>query len=804
MTKTMIKNYFKIAWRNLIKNKFSSAINIGGLAVGIAVAILIGLWIWDELSFDTAFRNRDRIAKVMDNSWINNETQTWGSSALPLAPGLRNNYGSYFKHVIITSWTGDHLITYNDKTTTQKGNYMEPAIADMLSIKMLKGTAKSLNDPASILLSQTMAKAVFGNADPINKTIIIDKKLNAKVTGVYEDLPVNSSFGDLTFIAPWQMLAKSEHYATRFNNPWGASWFQTFVQVADNADMNRVSAKIKNLKLDALTTTHNADARYKSALFLHPMNRWYLYGEFKNGINTGGRIQYIWLFGIIGVFVLLLACINFMNLSTARSEKRAREVGIRKAIGSVRSQLIAQFYSESLLIAILAFFLSLILVQLSLPEFNWISNKKMSILWGSPAFWSLGFSFSLFTGLIAGSYPALYLSSFSPVKVLKGTFRVGRFAAIPRKVLVVIQFAVSVVLIIGTIVVFQQIQYAKNRPVGYSRNNLINVTLQTDDINKQYQSLKNDLLASGAVTDVAESESPITSLYISNGGFNWSGKDPSVQEQFVSMAVTSDFGKTVGWKIKEGRDFNAAYVSDSSGFIINEAAVKFMGLKHPIGETIEWIGNGKFKIVGVVKNMVNQSPYDPISQAFFYLSRRWNHLSNIDIKINPLLSAHDAISKIRIIFKKYDPSTALNYQFVDEDYAKKFDNEERIGKLASCFAGLAIFISCLGLFGMASFMAEQRTKEIGVRKVLGATVFNLWQLLSKDFVVLIIISLLIATPVSYYFMHKWLLGYQYRTEITWWVFAIAAIGAMILTLFTVSYQSIKAALANPVKSLKTE
>ncbi|MCS3737142.1 ABC transporter permease [Mucilaginibacter dorajii] len=799
----MIKNYLKIAWRNLIKNKASALINIGGLAVGMAVAMLIGLWIWDEVSFDSGYPNKARIAKVMDNSWVNNETQTYGSSALPLAPALRNNYGNYFKHVVITSWTNDHILTYGETMVTKKGNFMEPAITDMLSVKMLKGSAASLNDPTSLLISQSTAKAVFGNADPLNKVIKIDKKLDAKVTGVYQDLPQNSSFGDLTFIAPFQMLAISEHYAARFNNPWGAGWFQTYVQLADNANMNNVSAKIKNLKLNALIGLHNDDARYKSALFLQPMSSWYLYGDFKNGINIGGRVQYVWLFGIIGVFVLLLACINFMNLSTARSEKRAKEVGIRKAIGSVRSQLIGQFYSESLLIAVLAFFVSILLVVLFLPEFNQLADKKITVLWGSPLFWALGIAFSLFTGLVAGSYPALYLSSFTPVKVLKGTFRVGRWAAIPRKVLVVVQFTVSVVLIIGTIVVFQQIQFAKNRPVGYSRNNLINVDLQTDEINKQYQPLKNDLLASGVVTNVAESENAITHLYISNGGFNWSGKDPAIQEQFTSMAITSDFGKTVGWKIAAGRDFNEAFLSDSSGFVVNEAAVKFMGLKHPIGEIVDWVGNAKFKIIGVVKDMVNQSAYDAPQPTLFYLPR-WQHLSNVNIKINPRVSAHDAIARIRTIFKKYDPSTTFNYQFIDEAYAKKFNNEERIGKLASCFAGLAIFISCLGLFGMATFMAEQRVKEIGVRKVLGATVLNLWQLLSKDFVVLVVISLLIATPVAYYFMHTWLQNYEYRTHIAWWVYAITAIAAIAITLATVSYQSIRAALANPVKSLRSE
>ncbi len=798
----MIRNYLKIAWRNLIKNKASSLINIGGLAVGMAVAILIGLWIWDELSFDTGFANRERIAVVMDNHVDNNEIQTWNSSALPLATGLRSNYGSSFKHVVRASWTGDHILTYRDKKVVKKGNYMEPGVTDMLSIKMTEGSA-SLNDPASIILSQSTAKAIFGNADPINKLIVIDKKINAKVTGVYQNLPENSSFGELTFIAPWEMLAISEHYATRFNNPWGASWFQTFVQIADNTTMAQVSAQIKYFKLNTLKAAHNGDASRGSLLFLHPMDRWYLYGDFKNGVSAGGRIQYVWLFGIIGIFVLLLACINFMNLSTARSEKRAKEVGIRKAIGSVRGQLIAQFYSESLLIAFIAFFVSLALVLLCLPEFNQLADKKIAILWSSPIFWALGISFSLFTGLIAGSYPALYLSSFQPIKVLKGSFRVGRLAAIPRKVLVVIQFAVSVVLIIGTIVVFQQIQFAKNRPVGFSRDNLLNVNLQTNELNKQYLALKNDLLSSGAVTNVAESESMITQVFISNGGLTWPGKNPAVQDQFNSMSVTSDFGKTTGWQIAEGRDFDPAYISDSAAFIVNEAAVKFMGLKNPVGKTMMWSENS-FKIIGVVKDMVNQSAYEAAKPSFFYLPRHWSNISNINLKINPAMGAHDAVAKINALFKKYDPSASYTIQFVDEDYAKKFENEERIGKLASCFAGLAIFISCLGLFGMASFMAEQRTKEIGVRKVLGATVFNLWQLLSKDFVQLVIISLLIATPVSWYFMHSWLQSYEYRTGITWWIFAVAAIGALVITLLTVSYQSIKAALANPVRSLRSE
>ncbi|MGZ3999058.1 MAG: ABC transporter permease [Mucilaginibacter sp.] len=801
----MIKNYLKIAWRNLIRNKFSSLINIGGLAVGMTVAVLIGLWLFSELSYDRSFPNHDRIAQVMQNQWINNETDTWNSQAYPLGLMLRDKYGSDFKHVIMSSWTDNHILSYGDKNLKESGNFMEPGITDMLSLTMLEGGRNGLNDPTSILLSRSTARAIFGDTDPMGRILKIDhnNNLTVKVTGVYEDLPKNSSFGDLTFISPWQLLVKDQHYDTRFSNPWGASWFQTLVQIADNADMNKVSDKIKDLKMKDLVRTNNSDARFKPVLFLHPMNNWHLYSDFKNGVNTGGRIQYVWLFGIIGVFVLLLACINFMNLSTARSERRAKEVGIRKSIGSMRSQLIAQFYSESMLIAALSFLLSVLLTQICLPFFNDLADKHIQMPWSSPIFWLAGIAFALFTGLIAGSYPALYLSSFNPVKVLKGTFRVGRLAAVPRKILVVLQFSVSIVLIIGTIVIFNQIQYAKDRPVGYSRDGLVTVPIQNDVIGKQAEVVRNELLASGVVASLSRSGAKISDWYPSNGGFKWEGKDPGLQENFKALTITPEFGKTVGWQIKEGRDFDPSRLSDSSAFVINEAMVKYLGFKHPIGKTITWLGNGDYKIIGVVKDMVNQSAYEPIVQTFYFMNARWP-LNNFDIRINPNVSTHDALLKIGAIFKKYDPTTPFEYSFVNEDYAKKFDNEERVGKLASAFATLAIFISCLGLFGMASFSAEQRVKEIGVRKVLGATVFNLWRLLSKDFILLVGIALVIAIPIAYYFMNQWLLNYQYHKNISLWVFAVTAMGAIVVTLATVSYQSIKAAVANPVKSLRSE
>lgn len=562
--------------------------------------------------------------------------------------------------------------------------------------------------------------------------------------------------------------------------------------------MDKVSLKIRDVKLRKV----NAElAKKKPSLFLHPMSKWHLYGEFKNGINTGGRIQYVYLFGIIGVFVLLLACINFMNLSTARSEKRAKEVGIRKAIGSLRSQLIYQFMSESLLCVGIAFALSILLVQLSLPFFNEVADKQMSILWSSPLFWLLGISFSILTGLIAGSYPAFYLSSFQPVKVLKGAFRMGRMASMPRKVLVVIQFTVSVTLIIGTIVVFRQIEFAKNRPIGYSNNGLVATGSLTDEIHKHFDVIRNELISNGAIVSMAESAGMPTYYGSTSSGFDWPGKDPNMSVDFPTNLVSYDYGKTIGWAVKEGREFSKEHATDSTGIVINETAAKFMNLKKPVGATIKWDGK-PLHVLGVVKDMVIQSPYGQIKPSVYLLSS--TEYNVVLFKINPKASASNAVQKIEAVFKQYNPAQPFKAIFLDEEYNYKFGNEQRIGKLASFFAGLAIFISCLGLFGMASFMAEQRIKEVGIRKVLGASVFNLWQLLSLDFAALVVIALVIAGPLAYYLMHNWLQSFEYRSGITWWIFLVTGLGSLGITMLTVSFQSVKAALANPVKSLKSE
>jgi len=518
-------------------------------------------------------------------------------------------------------------------------------------------------------------------------------------------------------------------------------------------------------------------------------------------VNVGGRIQFVWLFGAIGIFVLLLACINFMNLSTARSEKRAKEVGIRKAIGSVRTQLVNQFLSESMLVVFVAFLIALSLVTIALPWFNNLASKKMTMLWTNPMFWIISLVFVAVTGLLSGSYPALYLSSFEPVKVLKGTFRVGRFASIPRKVLVVVQFTVSVTLIIGTIIVYRQIQYAKDRPIGFDRNSLIYVNMTTPDLYGKYDVIRNDLLNTGMVDNMAESSSPVTGIWSSNIGFSWEGMDPNAQPLFGTIACTHDFGKTVGFQLKEGRDFSRDFKTDTSAMILNESAANMVASKGVVGKFITW-NDRKYHVVGIIKDMVMQSPYEPIMPSVFIMDYGWANV--ISVKLKTSASASEALNKVEAVFKKHNPGSPFDYKFVDQEFGQKFATEERVGRLASFFAVLAIFISCLGLFGLASFVAEQRTKEIGIRKVLGASVTNLWTLLSRDFVFLVIISCLIAIPIAYYFLNDWLQKYEYRTGISWWVFAVSGGGALAITLLTVSFQAIKAALMNPIKSLKSE
>ncbi|MPR34773.1 ABC transporter permease [Salmonirosea aquatica] len=800
----MLRNYLKIAYRNLAKNKGYSFINITGLAVGMAVAIMIGLWMNDELSYDQYHKNYSRIAQVYQSQTFNGKIGTGQAIPRPLEMALRNDYADNFKHIVMSSWNFRKILTYGETKLAKQGNFMQAGAPEMLGLEMLSGQKDGLKDINSILLASSTAEALFGKEDPMGKIVKMDNQYNLKVTGVYADIPPNNTLTTTSFIVPWEHQTTNTEWIKNAADQWGNNSFQMFVQIADNTTMEKVSAQIRDVKMkidDKDITQH------KPVIFLLPMQDWHLKSRFEDGIQTGGRIENVWLFGIIGAFVLLLACINFMNLSTARSEKRAKEVGIRKSVGSVRTQLISQFLSESFMVVGLAFFLAMLLVLITLPSFNTLADKKIEFPWTNGYFWGAILLFVFFTGLLSGSYPALYLSSFQPVKVLKGTFRVGRFAALPRKVLVVVQFTVSVALIIGTIIVFQQIQYSKNRPIGYDRKGLIQIPLSSGSFDGKYDFIRQEFLKSGAVVEMSSSSSPTTAVFSNRSGFLWEGKPEGFQEDLAWTEVSPEYVKSLGLKIIAGRDFSREFATDSNAVILNKTAVKYMGLKEPIGAIIrdddEEDPAPPRTVIGVIDDMIMQSPYEPVKQSM-YVFDKYGNASYYNLRLNPNQSASESVATIEQIYKKNFPDLPFEYKFVDEEYAAKFSSEERVGKLAGVFTGLAILISCLGLFGLASFMAEQRTKEIGVRKVLGASVTSLWRLLSKDFVTLVIIALLIASPLAWYFMDGWLQKYTYRTDLAWWIFALAGVGALAITLLTVSFQAIKAALMNPVKSLRSE
>ncbi len=799
----MFKNYLKIAWRNLIKNKAYSVINIGGLALGMAVTLIIGLWVQDELSHNNHFKNKHKIAQVWQSQTFNGNVGTGQALPRPLEKALREDYGDNFKYLVMSSWTNDHYLKYGEKSLSRPGNYMQREAPHMLELQMVKGEKDGLREINSIMLSESAADALFGTDEPIGKAIKVSNAYDLMVTGVYKDFPYNSSFNDTDFLIPWEKYLATREWVREAEDSWGNNSFQMFVQLADNATMERVTATIRDVKKNLNEDT----AEFNPQIFLLPMKDWYLRSNFEQGKQSDGRIKYVWLFGIIGAFVLLLACINFMNLSTARSEKRSKEVGIRKSIGSQKGQLIYQFLSESFLVVFFAFIVALVIVLLSLNGFNELARKEIIFPWNRIDFWLISLVFILFTALLAGSYPALYLSSFKPVDVLKGTFKAGKYAGLPRKILVVLQFTVSVAFIIGTVIVMQQINHAKNRPVGYENEGIIQVPTFSQDFTGKYDLMRSEFLNSNAVVSMSSSSSPTTQIWSNRGGFTWEGKPEGFQEDLAWTEVSPEYAKSLNLKIVEGRDFSRKFASDSLGVLINETAKKYLGMPDPVGKFLkdddEEDPNPPLKIIGVVQDMITQSPYEPVKQGV-YVYDRFNNSSYYNLRLNPKKSSSENIAVIERVFKEHFPDIPFEYDFIDEEYGEKFASEERIGSLSGIFTALAILISCLGLFGLTSFVAEQRTKEIGVRKVLGATVFNVWNMLSKDFLKLVTISCFIAIPIAYFVMNGWLQDYPYRVILEWWIFVLAVIGAMGVTVLTVSFQAIKAAKANPVKSLRTE
>ncbi len=788
----MLKNYLKIAFRNLLKNKGFSFINILGLSVGMASAILILLWIQNEVGYDKFHEKSDRIYEAWNRDTFSNKLQCWNTTPKVLARTLERDMPEV-EQVTRVDWRRSYLFSIGEKRLTVKGNLVDSNFFNTFTFPLIKGDPNTvLKDMYSIVLTESLAKSFFGNEEPMGKIVRIDNRDNLTVTGIMKDLPNNTRF-NFEYVIPWAFLRKTGGD----DQSWGNNSTRNYVLLKKNASIASANNNIRYIR-----KKYNRNWDDKGEMFLYPISRWRLYSKFTNGKEDGGLIDFVKMFAIIAAFILLIACFNFMNLSTARSEKRSKEVGIRKVVGASKGSLVRQFLGESILIAFIAGVFALLIVQLTLPAFGTLTDKKLYLDYGNIYFWFVFIGFILLTGIIAGSYPAFYLSAFKPVTVLKGMFSKSRSIISPRKILVVLQFTFAIILIICTAIVKEQIDHARNRETGYDKNNLI-YHFVNGDLEKNYPLVRNELLASGAATSVVKTSAPITEGWSDSWGFQWEGKAPDDKTDFDRFAADDKLSAAFGLQFVKGRDFDLKqYPTDSTGIILNESAVKTMNFKDPIGKIVK-DDNINWHVVGVIKDFILQSPFYP-TKPMCIEGAKAGFFNVMHIKLNNKNTTADNLKRAEIIFKKYNPQYPFDYKFIDEDYAAKFKSEERTGTLAALFAGLTIFISCLGLFGLAAYMAESRVKEIGIRKVLGASVTGIAALLSKDFIGLVMISFLFASPVAWWFMHKWLENYPYHISINWWVFAMAATLSILIALLTVSYHAIRAATANPVKSLRTE
>ena len=791
----MIQNYLKIAWRNILRAKGYSIINIAGLAVGMAAATLIMLWIRNEMTFDRFYPKTDRIYQVYNQDKVAGEPFVWGSTAPPLAPVLKADYPGIEEAVRYRP--NERLLSVNDKHLNINGTFADPGFISLFDFPLLSGNSRTaLTDINGIVISRSLAEKLFGKTDVVGKSIQIEQKDNFVITGVLENIPDNSSFANIEFILPWKFLEQEGGT----NNEWNNNNFYTYVLLDRNADFASIGRSIE--KVTAVHLKGILDDTSNRRIFLNSANNWHLYSKEEKGQLVDGRIVQVRLFGVIAAFILLIACVNFVNLSTARSEKRAKEVGVRKVAGAEKSALIFQFISESVMLTFISGLVAFAMVWLSVPNFNLLIDSKLSLDMTSYSFWLSAVGFMLFTGLLAGSYPAFFLARFQPVSVMKGTYKSANAIFSPRKVLVVLQFTFAIILIVSTLVIKQQIAYAQNREAGYDKNDLV-FTYLSGQLNEHYSALQEDLLKSGAVVSVSKSIGPITRLNTRQWGLSWPGSTQEDKDQeFVPFGADVDFLKTNGVKLVAGREIDVRqYATDSTALMVNESAVKAMRLKDPLGVTVKF-SKKEWHVVGVVKDFIYASPYDNINPVIIYGPAK--DLSWSSLRFNPARKTEENLETVRAIYKKYNPEYPFEYSFADENYQAKFVEEQRSGQLTSLFTGLTIFISCLGLFGLAAYSAQQRTKEIGVRKVLGASVSSIIRLLSKEFVTLTFIAFVLASPVAWYAMNKWLSNFNYRISINWGVFALTLSATMFIVILTVSYQAVRAALLNPVKSLKND
>ena len=758
----MIRNYFIVSLRNLLKKKIYSIINITGLAIGITCSILILLWVNDELSFDKFHPKADRLYQLMASADFDNTINTWQSVPLPSYEALKTA-NSYIRNSAVTDWGGDHLLVHGEKKLYLRGFFVSEEFLTMFEFPLIYGNATDvLNDASSIVITEETAAKFFGEEDPINRVIRVDDRGDLKVTGILKDIPKNSSF-EFDYLISWKHRRSVNPWVIENEDNWGNYSFQVFVELSEHMHLAEVNEAIKPMLQD------NGEDDMKSELFLYPLLRWRLHFSFENGEEKGGMIDFVKMFSLIAVFILIIACINFMNLATARSESRAREVGIRKSIGSKRSDLIIQFISESLLISFIAYFIAILATFLILPFYNNLVDKELYINFRSFDFWIFSIIMILLTGLLAGSYPAFYLSSFKPIKVLKGKLQEGRRASLPRKILVILQFGFSILLIMGTIVIYNQIQLVKNRELGYQQKNMIMVELN-DELDKNYHVLKNELLQSGIVDGVTISNSPITQIN-SNNFLGWPGKPEEQKVIFTTITTEYDYAHTMGIEILQGRDFSPDFPSDSSAILINLAALELMNLEDPIGTELDLWGQ-KRTLVGVLDNVLMGSPYQEVKPLFAIIDD-WG--GYVTIRLRETQDINASLNQVKGFFEKYNAAYPFEYNFADLEFDKKFKSINMTSNLSNIFATLAIIITGLGLFGLAAYTAEQRTKEIGIRKVMGASVMNIVRLMTSDFSRLVIISYIISAPISWWLLSWYLERYPVHTKIHFWIFVVRCI-----------------------------
>jgi len=783
----MLRNYLRIALRHLATNKALSFINIAGLALGMAGAILLLLNIQFNLSTDNFHTKKDRIYLAYNKGVVDGSIQCWSETPGPLGPALKQEFPEVVNMTRVAA-TGK-MLKYGDRLLKAYGYYTDQAFLDMFTFPLAAGAGSTtLSNPTTILLTESMAHRLFGDENPMNKTIIVENTNPLTVKGILKDPPYNSRFR-FDYILPWAYGAKKE-----LDNRWNNLYASTYVELPARVDLEAINRKISDI------STRHGNQETKSSNFLYPLSEAYLRGRFVNGKPDGGQIDNIRLLGILAGIILLIACINFMNLGTARSEKRAKEVGVRKVIGASRKTLILQFVGESVVYAAIAGGIAILLVQAVLPQFSEMARVHLSLNWLSGSFWISAAAFIILTGVLAGSYPAFFLSSFKPVKVLKGVVKNGKALITPRKILVVVQFVLAIFLINFTLLFRRQVAYTQSRPIGFNKENLISQPM-TQALDKNYTAVRNELLGTGTAEAVSLSSSLITEINGSITGLKWTGMDPKANPSFSVVFSQGGYVRTNGLQLLEGRDIDVAtHPGDTTACVINEAAARLMNIKHPIGQQLSDEGFS-WNIVGVVKDFLSVNPNQQTAPVII---RGQSGSSYISIRLNAKNSTVAGIKAAEDILKKYNTGFLTEIRFADEDYAAKFREAVNVGSLINGFALVAIFVSCMGLLGLSIYMAENRTREVGIRKVLGASVAGISVLLTRDFIKLIAIAIIIASPLSWLFSDVYLRHFTYRISPSVWILLTAGIVALAIAIATVSIHSIRAAMANPTKSLRTE